>query len=229
MEIGVYHEFHCRPEQTPAEAFAEALAQVEAADRWGLDAIWLAEIHQQPRRSVLTRAAYRRQRHCRADAPYQDRHRRPGLAALPPAAAGRGDRHDRSDQPRQTAFRRRAERQPAILRRLWRALFGEPRAVSRDAGDRQAGVDATELLLRRQVLQFQQCLCRAAALSAPLPADPRRGRQRGNLPIARRGRLSDLCCRPQRLAVGARPRPRCLPCRLQGGGASRERARFICG
>jgi alkanesulfonate monooxygenase SsuD/methylene tetrahydromethanopterin reductase-like flavin-dependent oxidoreductase (luciferase family) len=46
MEIGVYHEFHCRPEQTPAEAFAEALAQVEAADRWGLDAIWLAEIHQ---------------------------------------------------------------------------------------------------------------------------------------------------------------------------------------
>ena len=55
MEIGVYHEFHCRPEQTPAEAFEEALAQIEAADRCGLDAIWLAEIHQQPRRSVLTR------------------------------------------------------------------------------------------------------------------------------------------------------------------------------
>ena len=54
MEIGVYHEFHCRPEQTPAEAFEEALAQIEAADRCGLDAIWLAEIHQQPRRSVLT-------------------------------------------------------------------------------------------------------------------------------------------------------------------------------
>jgi len=54
MEIGVYHEFHCRPYQTPAVAFEEALAQIEAADRWGLDAIWLAEIHQQPRRSVLT-------------------------------------------------------------------------------------------------------------------------------------------------------------------------------
>jgi hypothetical protein len=54
MEIGVYHEFHCRPDQTPAEAFEEALAQIEAADRCGLDAIWLAEIHQQPRRSVLT-------------------------------------------------------------------------------------------------------------------------------------------------------------------------------
>jgi hypothetical protein len=54
MEVGVYHEFHCRPDQTPAAAFAEALAQVEMADRWGLDAIWLAEIHQQARRSVLT-------------------------------------------------------------------------------------------------------------------------------------------------------------------------------
>src|ERR1700686_426688 len=54
MEIGVYHEFHCRPEQTAAAAFEEALGQIEAADRWGLDAIWLAEIHQQARRSVLT-------------------------------------------------------------------------------------------------------------------------------------------------------------------------------
>ena len=52
MEVGVYHEFHCRPDQTPAAAFAEALAQVEMADRWGLDAIWLAEIHMAPERSV---------------------------------------------------------------------------------------------------------------------------------------------------------------------------------
>ena len=54
MEIGVYHEFHCRPDQTAAAAFEEALEQVEAADRWGLDAIWLAEIHQQAARSVLS-------------------------------------------------------------------------------------------------------------------------------------------------------------------------------
>src|SRR5215470_8259495 len=54
MEIGVYHEFHCRPDQTSSDAFEEALGQIEAADRWGLEAIWLAEIHQQPRRSVLT-------------------------------------------------------------------------------------------------------------------------------------------------------------------------------
>src|SRR5207249_2678980 len=54
MEVGVYHEFHCRPGQTPAAAFADALDQIEAADRWGLDAIWLAEIHQQARRSVMS-------------------------------------------------------------------------------------------------------------------------------------------------------------------------------
>ena len=44
MEIGVYHEFHCRPDQTSAAA---------SRRRWdnrggrplGLDAIWLAEIH----------------------------------------------------------------------------------------------------------------------------------------------------------------------------------------
>jgi alkanesulfonate monooxygenase SsuD/methylene tetrahydromethanopterin reductase-like flavin-dependent oxidoreductase (luciferase family) len=54
MEIGVYHEFHCTPEQTPAECFAEALAQVDKAERWGLDAIWLAEIHQQSTRSLMS-------------------------------------------------------------------------------------------------------------------------------------------------------------------------------
>jgi alkanesulfonate monooxygenase SsuD/methylene tetrahydromethanopterin reductase-like flavin-dependent oxidoreductase (luciferase family) len=54
MEVGVYHEFHCRPGETQAAAFAAALAQIEAADRWGLDAIWLAEIHQQASRSVMS-------------------------------------------------------------------------------------------------------------------------------------------------------------------------------
>ncbi len=54
MEVGVYHEFHCRPGESQAAAFAQALDQIAAADRWGLDAIWLAEIHQQARRSVMS-------------------------------------------------------------------------------------------------------------------------------------------------------------------------------
>jgi alkanesulfonate monooxygenase SsuD/methylene tetrahydromethanopterin reductase-like flavin-dependent oxidoreductase (luciferase family) len=55
MEFGWYHEFHRQVEQqSDADAFAQALDQVSDAERWGLDAIWLAEIHQQASRSVLT-------------------------------------------------------------------------------------------------------------------------------------------------------------------------------
>jgi alkanesulfonate monooxygenase SsuD/methylene tetrahydromethanopterin reductase-like flavin-dependent oxidoreductase (luciferase family) len=55
MEFGWYHEFHPQVEgQSDADAFAQALDQIDAAESWGLDAVWLAEIHQQARRSVLT-------------------------------------------------------------------------------------------------------------------------------------------------------------------------------
>jgi alkanesulfonate monooxygenase SsuD/methylene tetrahydromethanopterin reductase-like flavin-dependent oxidoreductase (luciferase family) len=55
MEFGWYHEFHRQVEQqSDADAFAQALEQIAEAERWGLDAIWLAEIHQQAGRSVLS-------------------------------------------------------------------------------------------------------------------------------------------------------------------------------
>src|SRR5436309_2666984 len=55
MEFGWYHEFHRQVEgQSDADAFAQGFQQVEDADRWGLDVFWLAEIHQQARRSVLS-------------------------------------------------------------------------------------------------------------------------------------------------------------------------------
>ncbi|HXO00901.1 MAG TPA: LLM class flavin-dependent oxidoreductase, partial [Stellaceae bacterium] len=55
MEFGWYHEFHRQVEgQSDADAFDQGFEQVEAADRWGLDVFWLAEIHQQARRSVLS-------------------------------------------------------------------------------------------------------------------------------------------------------------------------------
>jgi alkanesulfonate monooxygenase SsuD/methylene tetrahydromethanopterin reductase-like flavin-dependent oxidoreductase (luciferase family) len=55
MEFGWYHEFHRQvDQQSDADAFAQALDQVSDAERWGLDAIWLAEIHQQAARSVLS-------------------------------------------------------------------------------------------------------------------------------------------------------------------------------
>ena len=54
FEFGVFHEFQRRPGQTEAEAFTTAFDQVDAAERWGLDAIWLAEIHMAPERSVCS-------------------------------------------------------------------------------------------------------------------------------------------------------------------------------
>ena len=55
MEFGWYHEIHRQvPGQSDADAFEEAFQQAEAADRWGLDGFWLAEIHQQAGRSVLS-------------------------------------------------------------------------------------------------------------------------------------------------------------------------------
>src|SRR5438552_1551 len=38
---------------TEANAFDNAFALVDAAERWGLDAVWLAELHFAPTRSVL--------------------------------------------------------------------------------------------------------------------------------------------------------------------------------
>ena len=54
VEFGVFHEFQRRPGQSEAEAFTTAFEQVDAAERWGLDAIWLAEIHMAPERSVCS-------------------------------------------------------------------------------------------------------------------------------------------------------------------------------
>jgi len=48
MEFGIFHEFQCAQGQTEAQAFRESFEQIEAAERWGLDAVWLAEIHFPP-------------------------------------------------------------------------------------------------------------------------------------------------------------------------------------
>jgi alkanesulfonate monooxygenase SsuD/methylene tetrahydromethanopterin reductase-like flavin-dependent oxidoreductase (luciferase family) len=54
FEFGIFHEFSRTAGQTDAEAFAHAFAQVDAAERWGLDVVWLAELHFLPERSVLS-------------------------------------------------------------------------------------------------------------------------------------------------------------------------------
>src|SRR5215469_10049552 len=52
FEFGMFHEFQCPAGKSQPDAFAESFAQVDAAERWGLDAMWLAEIHVAPERSV---------------------------------------------------------------------------------------------------------------------------------------------------------------------------------
>jgi alkanesulfonate monooxygenase SsuD/methylene tetrahydromethanopterin reductase-like flavin-dependent oxidoreductase (luciferase family) len=54
MEFGMFHQFPALPGRSEKEAFAEAFEQIDAADRWGLDAMWLAELHFDPQRSVLS-------------------------------------------------------------------------------------------------------------------------------------------------------------------------------
>ena len=54
MEFGIFHEFQCPEGCTEEKAFADSFAEIEAAERWGLDAVWLAEIHFSPTRSVVS-------------------------------------------------------------------------------------------------------------------------------------------------------------------------------
>jgi alkanesulfonate monooxygenase SsuD/methylene tetrahydromethanopterin reductase-like flavin-dependent oxidoreductase (luciferase family) len=54
MEFGMFHEFQWSPGESEAAAFEHSFAQVDAAERWGLDAMWLAELHLAPHRSVLS-------------------------------------------------------------------------------------------------------------------------------------------------------------------------------
>jgi len=54
MEFGVFHEFPSLDDRPDSEAFAEALDIVDGAERWGLDVMWLAELHFDPGRSLLS-------------------------------------------------------------------------------------------------------------------------------------------------------------------------------
>ena len=53
MEFGIFHEFTSLPGRPDSEAFAKSFAVVDAAEKYGLDVMWLAELHFDPLRSVL--------------------------------------------------------------------------------------------------------------------------------------------------------------------------------
>lgn len=45
MEFGIFHEFPWREGQDEAQAFTDAFELVDAAEQWGVDVLWLAELH----------------------------------------------------------------------------------------------------------------------------------------------------------------------------------------
>src|SRR5215216_5222813 len=53
MEFGYFEEFPHRAGRSTADDFDEGLALVDAAEQLGIDAVWLAELHCSPDRSVL--------------------------------------------------------------------------------------------------------------------------------------------------------------------------------
>src|SRR5579864_7920168 len=54
MEFGMFHEFPSMPGRGETEMFDEAMEQIDAAERFGLDVMWLAEIHFAPERTYLS-------------------------------------------------------------------------------------------------------------------------------------------------------------------------------
>jgi len=54
LEFGMFHEFQALPGESPAQSFANSFEQIDAAERWGLDAMWIAELHFNPERSVAS-------------------------------------------------------------------------------------------------------------------------------------------------------------------------------
>ena len=54
MEFAMFHEFRCAPGSAHTDVFISAYAEIDAAERTGLDVIWLGELHMDPERSVLS-------------------------------------------------------------------------------------------------------------------------------------------------------------------------------
>ena len=52
MELGIYHEFPVLPGCSQAECFAAGFDIVDASEEYGLDVMWLAELHFDKRRAL---------------------------------------------------------------------------------------------------------------------------------------------------------------------------------
>ena len=79
--LGIYHEFPVLPGRSQAECFAAGFDIVDASEEYGLDMMWLAELHFDQRRDPRRQPAgpwYRGRRPHRKD---QDRDQRTSASA----------------------------------------------------------------------------------------------------------------------------------------------------
>lgn len=54
MEFGVFYQLPCGVDQTPTARYRDTIAQCQLADELGFDTAWLAELHFNPRFSVMS-------------------------------------------------------------------------------------------------------------------------------------------------------------------------------
>ena len=53
MEFGVFYQLPCAEDQNVSGRYDDTIAQIQLADRIGLDAVWLADLHFNRRFSVM--------------------------------------------------------------------------------------------------------------------------------------------------------------------------------
>src|SRR5262245_17532723 len=123
MELGIYHEFPVLPGRSQAECFAAGFDIVDASEEYGLDVMWLAELHFDKRRALAAsplvpwycdRSPHRKD---------QDRDQRASASAGEPASHRRGSRDLGPRLQGPTDLRRRAQRCREDLRGTEHRLF----------------------------------------------------------------------------------------------------------
>ena len=54
MEFGVFYQLPCAEDQSPAQRYADTIAQSQLADELGFHSVWLAELHFNPEFSIMS-------------------------------------------------------------------------------------------------------------------------------------------------------------------------------
>ena len=235
MEFGMFHEFQWSPGASEIDAFSQSFAQVDAAESWGLDAMWLAELHLAPYRSVLSS---------------------PLIVATAIAARTRRMKIGTAVQVLPLCHPLRLAEEVATLDQIsdGRVIFGVGRsgfqftydaygvsyAESRDRfaadpGDPEARLDRPELLSSRALLPLRQAQCRAEAAAKALPAHPHRRHQRrypcersarsGTPSSAPRASARFPSSRPTSAAIARPTRPPAIPAAARSISASPSTSR----